>query len=56
MCRWLAYSGAPVKLEELLFKPANSLVIQSKHSKMGATTSGISDGSYSKLCACFKLL
>jgi len=38
MCRWLAYSGAPVNLEELLFKPANSLVIQSKHSKMGATT------------------
>ena len=38
MCRWLAYSGAPVNLEELLFKPKNSLVIQSKHSKMGATT------------------
>ena len=38
MCRWLAYSGAPINLEELLFKPANSLVIQSKHSKMGATT------------------
>jgi predicted glutamine amidotransferase len=38
MCRWLAYSGAPVNLEELLFKPANSLVMQSKHSKMGATT------------------
>jgi glutamine amidotransferase len=38
MCRWLAYSGAPVNLEELLFKPENSLVIQSKHSKMGATT------------------
>ena len=38
MCRWLAYSGAPVNLEDLLFKPENSLVIQSKHSKMGATT------------------
>ena len=38
MCRWLAYSGAPVNLEELLFKPKNSLVIQSKHSKLGATT------------------
>jgi len=38
MCRWLAFSGAPVRLEELLFKPQNSLVIQSKHSLMGATT------------------
>jgi len=38
MCRWLAYSGAPVNLEELLFKPENSLVVQSKHSKLGATT------------------
>jgi predicted glutamine amidotransferase len=38
MCRWLAYAGAPVNLEELLFKPANSLVMQSKHSKLGATT------------------
>ncbi|MBO0844231.1 MAG: class II glutamine amidotransferase [Nocardioides sp.] len=38
MCRWLAYSGAPVGLEDLLFKPQNSLVMQSKHSKLGATT------------------
>jgi len=38
MCRWLAYSGAPVSLEDLLFKPANSLVMQSKHSRLGATT------------------
>ena len=38
MCRWLAYSGAPVRLEDLLFKPKNSLVMQSKHSQMGATT------------------
>ena len=38
MCRWLAYSGAPVNLEELLFKPSNSLVVQSKHSTLGATT------------------
>jgi len=34
----LAYSGEPVSLEDLLFVPANSLVMQSKHSKMGATT------------------
>jgi glutamine amidotransferase len=38
MCRWLAYSGSPVNLEDLLYKPKNSLVVQSKHSKMGATT------------------
>ncbi|WP_394250437.1 class II glutamine amidotransferase [Arthrobacter pityocampae] len=38
MCRWLAYSGSPVKLEDLLYKPSNSLVMQSKHSKMGAET------------------
>lgn len=38
MCRWLAYSGSPVNLEELLFKPANSLVMQSKHSKLGVET------------------
>lgn len=37
MCRWLAYSGSPVRLEDLLFKPQNSLVVQSKHSKLGAT-------------------
>jgi glutamine amidotransferase len=38
MCRWLAYSGVPARLEDLLFAPANSLVVQSQHSKLGATT------------------
>lgn len=38
MCRWLAYSGAPVGLDDLLFRPQNSLVVQSLHSQMGATT------------------
>ena len=38
MCRWLAYSGAPVLLEDLLYKPQNSLVVQSLHSQMGAET------------------
>jgi glutamine amidotransferase len=38
MCRWLAYSGDPVCLEDLLLKPKNSLVVQSQHAKMGATT------------------
>lgn len=38
MCRWLVYSGSPVLLEDLLFKPKNSLVVQSKHSRLGAET------------------
>ena len=38
MCRWLAYSGSPVLLEELLFKPKHSLIDQSLHSRLGATT------------------
>ncbi|HEY4631920.1 MAG TPA: class II glutamine amidotransferase, partial [Blastococcus sp.] len=36
MCRWLAYSGSPVLLEELLYKPTNSLIVQSLHSQLGA--------------------
>ena len=36
MCRWLAYSGSPMLLEELLYKPENSLVVQSLHSRLGA--------------------
>ena len=35
MCRWLAYSGSPVLLEDLLFTPDNSLVMQSRHSRLG---------------------
>jgi predicted glutamine amidotransferase len=38
MCRWLAYSGSPILLEELLYKPAHSLIDQSMHSRLGATT------------------
>jgi glutamine amidotransferase len=38
MCRWLAYSGSPILLEDLLLKPTHSLVDQSLHSKLGATT------------------
>ena len=36
MCRWIAYTGSPVLLDELLYKPANSLVMQSLHSRLGA--------------------
>ena len=38
MCRWLAYSGSPVLLEDLLLKPDHSLIDQSLHSRLGATT------------------
>jgi predicted glutamine amidotransferase len=36
MCRWLAYSGNPVSLEDLLYAPKRSLIVQSLHSQMGA--------------------
>ena len=36
MCRWLAYSGSPVLVEELLYGPQNSLIVQSLHSRLGA--------------------
>ena len=38
MCRWLAYYGTPVLLEELLYQPKHSLIDQSLHSTMGAET------------------
>jgi glutamine amidotransferase len=38
MCRWLAYSGSPITLDEVLFKPANSLVVQSLKSQKGVET------------------
>ena len=38
MCRWLAYSGSPIRLEELLLKPGHSLIDQSLHARLGATT------------------
>ncbi|MCQ9134833.1 MULTISPECIES: class II glutamine amidotransferase [Streptomyces] len=38
MCRWLAYSGTPILLETILYRPAHSLIDQSLHSKMGVET------------------
>ena len=38
MCRWLAYSGSPIPLEEVLVKRDRSLIDQSLHSRLGATT------------------
>jgi predicted glutamine amidotransferase len=38
MCRWLAYSGSPLAIEQFLFKPKHSLIDQSLHSRLGAET------------------
>ncbi|MFE9477475.1 class II glutamine amidotransferase [Streptomyces spororaveus] len=38
MCRWLAYSGTPLLLDTILYKPAHSLIDQSLHSKLGVET------------------
>ncbi len=38
MCRWLAYAGAAMRIDRLLFQPQNSLVRQSLHATLGATT------------------
>ena len=38
MCRWLAYSGSPILLTEVLYGGTHSLVDQSLHSRLGAET------------------
>ena len=38
MCRWMAWHGQDVLLEELLFKTQHGLIDQSLHSRMGAET------------------
>jgi predicted glutamine amidotransferase len=38
MCRWLSYTGSAVLLDELLYKPEHSLIVQSLHATMGAET------------------
>jgi len=51
MCRWLAYSGAPICLDELILKTKHSLIDQSLHSTRGATTTngdGFGIGWYGK--------
>ena len=35
MCRWLAYTGSPVLLTDVLYTPVHSLIDQSLHSKLG---------------------
>jgi predicted glutamine amidotransferase len=36
MCRWMAWLGQPLLIEEVLFKPQHGIVDQSLHSRMGA--------------------
>src|SRR5688572_16866936 len=38
MCRWLAYTGTPVLLDTVLYKPVHSLIDQSLHSRLGVET------------------
>jgi glutamine amidotransferase len=38
MCRWLAYSGDPIPIDALVFRRQHSLIDQSLHSRLGATT------------------
>lgn len=37
MCRWMAYTGSPIPMEELLFKPQHSLIDQSMSSRSAET-------------------
>jgi glutamine amidotransferase len=47
MCRWLANSGSPIVLEELLYKPDHSLIDQSLNARLGVdTTNGDGFGCY----------
>ncbi len=38
MCRWLAYSGPPVRLSDLLSRPDHSLIDQSRHARQNVET------------------
>jgi predicted glutamine amidotransferase len=38
MCRWMAWHGQPVLIDELLFKTPHGLVDQSLHSRLGVET------------------
>src|ERR1039458_7895224 len=38
MCRWMAWHGQSLLIDELLFKPKHGLIDQSLHSRMGAET------------------
>jgi predicted glutamine amidotransferase len=35
MCRWIAYTGSPLLIEDILYAPENSLIVQSLHAQLG---------------------
>ncbi|MEM7178487.1 MAG: class II glutamine amidotransferase [Pseudomonadota bacterium] len=37
MCRWAAYIGEPIFVEDIVTKPSESLIRQSRHARMGKT-------------------
>jgi predicted glutamine amidotransferase len=37
MCRWIAYSGSPIYLEQLMVRPEHSLIEQSREAQMAKT-------------------
>ena len=38
MCRWLAYTGSPTQMDELLLKPEHSMIDQSRNAKESTYT------------------
>jgi hypothetical protein len=40
MCRWLAYTGSPILLPDVLYTPAHSLIDQSRSSHISVRRSG----------------
>lgn len=51
MCRWIAYKGGSIKIEDLLITPENNLIDQSIKSKSAETTTngdGFGIGWYGK--------
>jgi glutamine amidotransferase len=47
MCRWLAYSGPPIFLDELIVKPSRSLLVQSRFARENwISVPGIPEGDF----------
>lgn len=48
MCRWLAYTGEPILLEELVVKPSHSLLMQSRFARENYVSDidGMPDGAF----------
>src|SRR4051812_50078325 len=44
MCRWMAYSGDPILVDDLLFRPQHSIIDQSLHAQLGAGVTTNGDG------------